>query len=72
MIADDDLFIPGYEYHYIEENGGEPELYSQIPPGFAGAACAHDDAKADASPWLDQIPVIRRFRRQVLRRSPGR
>jgi len=68
--ADDDLFIPGFEYHYMEEDplddGSPPELYSQIPKGFAGAISLHDDAKADASPWLDKIPVIRKFRREVL------
>jgi len=66
VIADDDLFIPGFEYHYMDDSGGSPELYSQIPKGFAGARSEHDDAKADASPWLDKIPVIREFRRKVL------
>ena len=68
-IADDDLFIPGYEYHYIDpsdDDDGEPDEYSQIPHGFAGGVCPQDESKADASPWLDQIPVIRQFRRQVL------
>ncbi len=68
VAADDDLFIPGYEYHYQEEINGTPQLYSQIPDGFAGGPCEHDDAKADASPWLDQIPIIQTFRRKVLRR----
>lgn len=71
VIADDNLFIPGYEYHYVDEpddEGGDPLPYSQIPDGFAGEICEHDDQKADASPWLDQIPVIQAFRRQVLRR----
>lgn len=67
VIADDNLFIPGYEYHHMEEtNSGELELYSQIPAGFAGEVCEHDDAKADASPWLDKIPLINQFRREVL------
>ena len=66
VVADDDLFIPGYEYHYFEETCRGLELYSQIPKGFAGDICLLDDAKADASPWLDQIPVIQKFRRQVL------
>ncbi len=70
VIADDDLFLPGYEYHYvIDENGGQPILHSQIPKGFVGPMCPHDDQKADASPWLDRIPVIREFRRKVLRRK---
>ena len=67
VIADDDLFIPGYEYHYDEEGGdGEVESYSQIPDGFAGPASPLDDAKADASPWLNALPIIQQFRREVL------
>lgn len=66
VAADDDLFIPGYEYHYIEETERGSELYSQIPNGFAGDICPFDDAKADASPWLDQIPVIQEFRSKIL------
>ena len=34
---------------------------------FAGDICEHDDQKADASRWLEQIPVIQQFRRQVLK-----
>ncbi|MEM7316414.1 MAG: hypothetical protein AAF497_25045, partial [Planctomycetota bacterium] len=61
--ADDDLFIPGYEYHHYEESG---ELYSQIPAGYVGEECPFDDAKADASPWLNELPIIQEFRRIVL------
>ena len=72
VIADDDLFIPGYEYHYIDDpEDDDSEPYSQIPDGFAGATCDQDDQKADASPWLDKIPIIQQFRREVLKqRSP--
>ena len=66
VIADDDLFLPGYEYHYYEETENGMELYSQIPTGFAGDVCPRDDAKADASPWLNEIPIIKKFRREVL------
>ncbi len=67
VVADDDLFIPGYEYHHFEETrSGELELFSQIPPGYVGEICESDDAKADASPWLNEIPVIQEFRRKVL------
>ncbi len=66
VTADDDLFIPGYEYHHAEETENGVELYSQIPDGFAGDVCEVDDAKADASPWLNQIPVIQEFRRANL------
>lgn len=64
--ADEDLFVPGYEYHHEEETENGTELYSQIPAGFVGETCPLDDAKADASPWLDKIPAIRSFRQIVL------
>lgn len=67
VIADEDLFVPGYEYHYFDEAADESEHFSQIPPGFAGAQNEHDPDRADASAWLDAIPVIREFRRKVLR-----
>ena len=71
VVADEDLFVPGYEYHYRE--GGE--LYSQIPPGFAGPASEVDPTRADASPWLERLPVIQAFRRRfpdpLAIRAPG-
>lgn len=66
VVADEDLFVPGYEYHYFDEDADESEHFSQIPKGFAGAPYEHDPDRADASAWLDQIPVIRDFRRKVL------
>ena len=69
VLADDDLFIPGFEYHFHEKNGNGFELYSQIPPGFAGETCPVDDVKADASTWLDQIPLIKKFRRDILKQK---
>ena len=42
------------------------EHFSQIPEGYAGELCEHDNDRADASAWLDPIPVIREFRRKVL------
>jgi hypothetical protein len=68
VVADDDLFVPGFEYHYFDEAVDASEHFSQIPEGFAGAMCEHDDDRADASAWLDQIPIIREFRRKVLGR----
>jgi hypothetical protein len=66
VVADEDLFVPGFEYHYFDESVDESEHFSQIPEGFAGALCEHDPDRADASAWLDPIPVIREFRRKVL------
>jgi hypothetical protein len=57
VIGDEDAFMPGYEYAF------------QIPAGFAGRLSRHDPSRADASPWIDQMPVIREFRRRVLRRG---
>ena len=64
--ADDDLFVPGYEYHYVEDQTDPPELVSQIPEGFAGPQTEFDPTRADASPWLDRLPIVREFRRIVL------
>jgi hypothetical protein len=60
VLADEDAFIPGYEYHEAED--------SQIPAGYAGAAHPENADRADASRWLEQLPIVRRFRRRVLRR----
>lgn len=65
--ADEDLFVPGYEYHYIDDDRDPPERVSQIPEGFAGAQTDFDPTRADASAWLDALPIIREFRRRVLR-----
>jgi hypothetical protein len=64
---DDKLLIPAYEYHFIDDDLDPPELHSQIPTGFAGAPHRRDPYRADASPWLDEMPVIREFRRVVLK-----
>jgi len=69
VAVDDDLLLPGYEYHYLDESEDPPALHSQIPPGFAGAVSDVDPSRADASPWLDRVPVIREFRRKVLGRA---
>jgi hypothetical protein len=67
VVADDDLFVPGYEYHYFGEEADESEHFSQIPEGFAGEPSERDADRADASAWLDAIPLIQEFRRKVLR-----
>ena len=66
VIADEELFIPGYEF-YDEESEGA--LEGQIPPGFAGEICELDPDRADASPWNDQLPVIKKFRQLKLSRK---
>jgi hypothetical protein len=66
LEVDEDLLLPGYEYHFVDEDEDPPELVSQIPKGFAGPPSEVDSSRCDASPWLDLVPVIRAFRRQVL------
>jgi hypothetical protein len=63
--AAEELCVPGYEYHYLDDSQDPPQLYSQIPAGFAGAISTVDPARADASPWLDRLPVIEQFRRAI-------
>ena len=62
--VDEDAFVPGFEYHYVDDSEDPPELHSQIPEGFAGATSEHDDSRADASAWLDRLPVIQEFRKR--------
>ncbi len=68
----DELLLPGYEYHFVDELSDPPELYTQVPPGFAGAPSPVDDSRVDTSAWLDRMPVIRDFRRRVLARGAAR
>ncbi len=68
VAADEDLFVPGYEYHFMDDTHDPPQLHSQIPEGFAGAPHPSDDSRADASAWLDRLPVIQEFREKVLGR----
>jgi hypothetical protein len=66
--VDDDLCVPGYEFHFLDESSDPPQFYSQIPEGHAGPASRVDPSRASASPWLEKLPVVREFRRRVLSR----
>jgi hypothetical protein len=66
VIADEDAFVPGYEYHFMDESEDPPVLHTQIPEGYAGRPSPQDESRVDASPWLDRLPVIAEFRRKVL------
>ncbi len=63
---DEDLCVPGYEYHFLDDSVDPPEWVSQIPEGFAGPPSPLDPERCNASPWIDQLPVVQRFRREVL------
>lgn len=65
--ADDDLFVPGYEYHFVDDWLDPPQLVSQIPPGYAGEMSTVEAGRADASAWLDALPVVREFRKKILK-----
>ncbi|HXZ84909.1 MAG TPA: hypothetical protein VEI82_05420, partial [Myxococcota bacterium] len=70
VTVPDDLVVPGMEYHYLETDD-PPVWMSQIPPGFAGPLSPVDAWRADASRWLERLPVIAEFRRRVLSRARG-
>jgi len=72
VVADEDLFVPGFEYHYMDDEVDPPAMFSQIPDGYAGAPSVHDEARADASAWLDALPVVKEFRRKVLGRKSSK
>jgi len=73
VVHDEDLCVPGYEYHFLDDSMDPPEWVSQIPDGFAGAPSPLDPERCDASAWIDRLPVVKQFRRQVLaKRRPRR
>ncbi len=67
--CDDDLCVPGFEYHFWDHDEDPPELHTQIPDGYAGKPSKVDPSRADASAWLNELPVIREFKRKVLGRK---
>ncbi len=69
IYADEDLFVPGYEYHDAVEDGASSP--SQIPEGFAGDPHPENSARSDASKWVEALPVIKEFRKRVLKRPFG-
>ncbi len=70
--AAEELCVPGYEYHFVDDTARPPRLHSQIPEGFAGEPSPLDPARVDASAWIERLPVVRRFRRELLRRGVRR
>jgi len=72
----EDMCVPGFEYHYMDEQQDPPQLVSQIPRGYAGPASEADPSRADASAWIEKLPIVQAFRRSFLKRqdavkSPG-
>ncbi|MEM7516105.1 MAG: hypothetical protein AAF368_04160, partial [Planctomycetota bacterium] len=65
--CDEDVFVPGYEYHFLDEDVDPPEIHTQIPRGFAGKPSEIDPHRADASKWIQALPVVQSFKRKILR-----
>ena len=70
--APEELSIPGFEYHFMDDSEDPPVLVSQIPPGYVGPVSEIDPSRRSASPWIDEMPVVREFRKQVLAGSRRR
>jgi len=66
VLADEEIFIPGYEYHSMDDPDDPAAPESQIPRGWAGETCPLDPGRADASRWIEALPVIREFRRRLI------
>jgi hypothetical protein len=71
LLVPEELVVPGMEYHYLESHD-PPVWLSQIPAGYVGEVSSYDPFRADASAWLERLPVIREFRRAVLKAGPRR
>ncbi len=66
VAIDEDVCVPGYEFHFTEDTEDGIALHSQIPPGFAGPHHPDDEDRADASAWIERLPIVRAFRSRVL------
>ena len=67
--VDEDLCIPGFEFHYLEHEDEPGSLYSQIPKGYVGPASEADPDRASASPWIEKMPIMRSFRKVLANNS---
>lgn len=65
VVIDENLCVPGFEYHFMDDTQDPPALHTQIPEGYAGEPSAEDPSRADASKWIDRLPVVREFRRMM-------
>lgn len=65
--VDEELLMPGYEYHLTDEFGQVPDVTRQVPATFEGTPSVIDPNRVDTSAWLDRVPVIQAFRRALAR-----
>lgn len=70
VLAPPELFVPGFEYHFMDESTDPPTPHSQIPGGFegpfAGAPSEEDPMRADTTAWTSRLPPVVEFRRRGL------
>jgi len=66
VLAPEELFVPGYEYHFMDDTTDPPSLHSQIPTGFAGAPSREDPMRSDAAAWIERLPPVVEYRRRGL------
>jgi len=66
VVVHEELCVPGYEYHFLDESVDPPVMHSQIPEGFAGEPSPLDGDRVDASAWIEELPVVREFRKKCL------
>ena len=57
VFFDEDLCVPGYEYHFLDDSEDPPVRVSQIPEGFVGEPSAVDPDRAD----LLERPAVRQL-----------
>ena len=67
-LAEDERTI-GAEFPYVTAPDGTwRTMPASRSAGYAGDAHPDDEHRADASAWIEELPVIRRFRARVLGR----
>jgi hypothetical protein len=71
VAIDEEMCVPGYEYHFLDESEDPPVFVSQIPKGFAGPPSPVDPDRSDASRWIERLPIVREFRQRVLGAKPA-
>jgi len=69
--VDEDLCIPGFEFHYYEFEDDAESLYSQIPKGFVGPPSEADPDRASASPWIEKLSIMIEFRKHLKQKTLG-
>ena len=62
--APSELFVPGFEYHFVEDGVEHSQIPGGFRGGFAGAASSEDPLRADASAWLERLAPVQGYRRR--------